>query len=132
MNSLRARYRAPSHRARKKVINRLDTHCQAFIAHSPFVVIGTSAADDGSGDVVATGRLSMGGKPALMAIRVEIREAYLHCNRAIRRARLWDEDSRPDRAILPGAGRMINEMTNLPGDPAEAERTYIEGTRELY
>ncbi|MCY4192425.1 MAG: pyridoxamine 5'-phosphate oxidase family protein [Rhodospirillaceae bacterium] len=182
MNSLRARYRAPSHRARKKVINRLDTHFRAFRAHSPFVVIGTSATDDGSGDVSPRGdepgfvridddktilipdrpsnnrldtlsnivenpeisvlflipgfsetlrmngramvtddtavlaRLSMGGKPALMAIRVEIREAYLHCNRAICRARLWDEDSRPDRAILPGAGRMTNEMTNRPGD----------------
>jgi len=198
VESLRTHYREPSERVQKKAISQLDPHCRTFIAHSPFIVIGTTAAGDGPGDVSPRGdgpgfvhiendttilipdrpgnnrldtlsniienpevaviffilgfdetlrlngratvtndaavleQLSMGGKPALMAIRLEIREAYLHCNRAIRRAKLWDEENRPDRAILPGGGRMVNEMAKLGGDPAEADRTYYEGTRELY
>lgn len=198
LDALRAHYRAPSERSRRKAIDRLDAHCRTFIALAPFLVIGTSAADDGPGDVSPRGdgpgfvnvlddrtilipdrpgnnrldsltnilenpevavifmipgfdetlrlngragltddpelldRLTMGGKPALMAIRVAVREAYVHCNRSLRRARLWDEASKPDRGILPGGGRMVHEMARLAGDPEESDRTYREGTRELY
>ncbi len=198
LEALRAHYRAPSERSRRKAIDRLDAHCRTFIAHAPFLVIGTAAANCGPGDVSPRGdgpgfvhvvddrtilipdrpgnnrldtlsnilenpevavifmipgfdetlringragltdnaelldRMAMGGKPALMAIRVGVREAYIHCNRALRRARLWDEASKPDRAILPGGGRMVHEMAELSGDPEEADRTYDEGTRKLY
>ncbi len=198
LEALRAHYRAPSERSRRKAIDRLDAHCRTFIAHAPFLVIGTAAANGGPGDVSPRGdgpgfvhvvddrtilipdrpgnnrldtlsnilenpevaiifmipgfdetlringragltdnaelldRMAMGGKPALMAIRVGVREAYIHCNRALRRARLWDEASKPDRAILPGGGRMVHEMAELSGDPEEADRTYNEGTRKLY
>ncbi len=198
LEALRAHYRAPSERSRRKAIDRLDAHCRTFIAHAPFLVIGTAAANGGPGDVSPRGdgpgfvhvvddrtilipdrpgnnrldtlsnilenpevavifmipgfdetlringragltdnaelldRMAMGGKPALLAIRVGVREAYIHCNRALRRARLWDEASKPDRAILPGGGRMVHEMAELSGDPEEADRTYNEGTRQLY
>ncbi len=198
LEALRARYRAPGERSRRKVIGRLDAHCRIFIAHAPFLVIGTAAADGGPGDVSPRGdepgfvhvvddrtilipdrpgnnrldtltnivenpevavifmipgfdetlrlngrasltddpelleQLAMGGRPALMAIRVAVREAYVHCNRALRRARLWDEASKPDRSILPGGGRMVHEMAGLEGDPDEADRSYREGTRKLY
>jgi predicted pyridoxine 5'-phosphate oxidase superfamily flavin-nucleotide-binding protein len=42
---LRALYGDVSPRAKKKVIDRLDGHCRAFIAASPFVLIATT---DGS------------------------------------------------------------------------------------
>ena len=198
LEALRAHYRAPSERSRRKAIDRLDAHCRTFIAHAPFLVIGTAAANGGPGDVSPRGdgpgfvhvvddrtilipdrpgnnrldtlsnilenpevaiifmipgfdetlringragltdnaellnQMAWGGKPALMAIRVGVREAYIHCNRALRRARLWDEASKPDRAILPGGGRMVHEMAELSGDPEEADRTYNEGTRKLY
>lgn len=125
----------------RKGNNRLDT--LANIVENPEVAIiffipgfdetlrvnGRASLTD---DPAVLETLSMGGKPALMAIRVAVKEAYLHCNRAIRRAKLWDEDSKPDRSILPGGGRMVHEMAKLDGDPAEADRTYYEGTRELY
>ena len=198
LDALRAHYRDPKELARRKVIDRLDAHCRTFIAHAPFLVIGTAGANGGPGDVSPRGdrpgfvhvaddrtilipdrpgnnrldtlsnilenpevaaifmipgfeetlrlngrasltddpdlmeRLAMGRKPALMAIRVAVREAYIHCNRALRRARLWDEASKPDRGILPGGGRMVHEMAGLAGDPEEADRTYNEGTRKLY
>ena len=147
IGALREKYRAPSERVRRKAITALDAHCRTFIAHSPFLVIGTAGASEdgkaGGGDVSPRGdgpgfvhvlddttilipdrkgnnrldtlanivenpevaiifmipgfdetlrvngraslsddpalleHLSMGGKPALMAIRVEIVEAYL-------------------------------------------------------
>jgi len=52
--TLRARYRDVSEIARKKVVTRLDKHCRAFIAISPFLCIGTTAAD-GKTDVSPRG-----------------------------------------------------------------------------
>lgn len=51
---LREHYRDPSPGSLRKQINHLDEHCRAFIAHSPFVVLATSAAD-GSVDVSPKG-----------------------------------------------------------------------------
>lgn len=52
-DELRARYDAPSDLARRKAIPKLDKHCRAFIAASPFLVIGSSAA--GGADVSPKG-----------------------------------------------------------------------------
>lgn len=42
--ALRAAYGEPSDLARRKALDRLDRHCRALIAASPFVVIGTADA----------------------------------------------------------------------------------------
>jgi uncharacterized protein len=42
---LRGLYAAPSERAVKKELTALDAHCRNFIAHSPFLVLGTAGAD---------------------------------------------------------------------------------------
>jgi PPOX class probable FMN-dependent enzyme len=44
LDELRALMGEPSELARKKQIDRLDEHCRAYIAHAPFVLIGTSNA----------------------------------------------------------------------------------------
>lgn len=51
---LRGLYGTPSDRAVRKQMTRLDVHCRNFIAHSPFLVMGTSGAD-GSTDVSPKG-----------------------------------------------------------------------------
>lgn len=43
--TLREAYGAPSERAARKVLPKLDRHCRNFIALSPFLVIGTASAD---------------------------------------------------------------------------------------
>lgn len=43
--ALRGLYGEPSPLVRRKVLDRLDRHCRALIAVSPFVVIGTSDAE---------------------------------------------------------------------------------------
>ena len=42
---LREVYRAPSELSLRKEVDHLDGNCRAFIAHSPFVVLSTAAAD---------------------------------------------------------------------------------------
>jgi PPOX class probable FMN-dependent enzyme len=51
---LRARYKSPSERAVRKQLAALDPHARNFIAHSPFLVLGTAGAD-GSVDVSPKG-----------------------------------------------------------------------------
>ena len=45
--ALEALYDAPSERVRRKQIDRLDVHCRAFIAASPFLILATSGAAGG-------------------------------------------------------------------------------------
>ncbi len=52
-DELRTHYSEPSDLARRKAVPKLDKHCRAFIAASPFLVIGSSAA--GGADVSPKG-----------------------------------------------------------------------------
>jgi PPOX class probable FMN-dependent enzyme len=56
-----------------------------------------------------------------LVVRVAVREAYLHCAKALMRSRLWDSSSRIDRALLPTIGEMINDQTggNAPLETQE-------------
>lgn len=53
-DELRTLYRQPAGGAVRKQIDSLDPNCASFVAHSPFVLIGTSAPD-GSCDVSPRG-----------------------------------------------------------------------------
>ena len=66
---LRDVFRQPSARAVAKQIDRLDDHCREFVAHSPFVVVGTSNPD-GTGDVSPKG-----GPPGFVRVLDEHRLA---------------------------------------------------------
>ncbi|HUL63437.1 MAG TPA: pyridoxamine 5'-phosphate oxidase family protein [Burkholderiaceae bacterium] len=59
-----------------------------------------------------------------LVIRVSVREAYLHCAKALMRARLWSTDSRIDRARLPTLGQMINDQTGIDA-PVETQEEMV-------
>lgn len=54
LEALRTIYRAPSETVIAKQLDRLDPHCKAFIALSPFCVLATQGAD-GIGDATPRG-----------------------------------------------------------------------------
>lgn len=55
------------------------------------------------------------------ALRVAVDETFLHCSKALVRSRLWDEESKVERGVLPPLGRMIAEQVGgIDGDAAEA------------
>ncbi len=180
-----------------KAIDHLDKYCRAFIARSPFLTIGTAAAN-GRGDVSPRGDqpgfvqvlddhtlfipdrpgnnrldtmaniianpnvgvlflvpgfedcLRVNGRASIVAddvlleaatvkgktprigIRVAVDEAYLHCAKAIRRAKLWDPDSLHERRELPSLGKMILEQTAAAPPPAEVVAEVDEYIEENY
>jgi PPOX class probable FMN-dependent enzyme len=55
-------------------------------------------------------RFSVDGRPPRTVLRVEVREAYLHCGKAFMRSRLWDPTTRVDRAAVPSMGEMLRDQ----------------------
>lgn len=46
-------------------------------------------------------------------LKVEVREAYLHCPKALMRADLWGDSHRVDRASLPSLSDMISDQLKV-------------------
>ena len=59
-------------------------------------------------------RLAVGGKPPVLAIRVHIQEAFLHCGRSSLRAQVWDPERYLPRQELPSLARMITDQMRAP------------------
>jgi PPOX class probable FMN-dependent enzyme len=71
------------------------------------------------------GRASLNLDPALMESMIEfgkkprailqiaVREAFLHCPKALMRSRLWEADAQVDRSAFPSLGEMIHEQTGM-------------------
>ncbi len=174
--ALRGLYQPPMELAVLKQLDRLDSHCRNFLAHSPFAVIGSTRPGRGTdvsprGDapgfarvlddhtiaipdrpgnnrldtmsnivadaevgllffipgidetlrVNGTARLShepalldaaaVNGREPRLVILVTVREAFLHCGKALKRSKLWHEDYRVEKSSFPSLGRMIVEQT---------------------
>lgn len=73
------------------------------------------------------------GKTPKLAVRVDVREVFLHCARAFRRARLWDPAARVERGALPPIGAMIKEMADMTAlDAAAFGARYDNAMKTLY
>lgn len=59
---------------------------------------------------------------------ITVQEAFLHCGKALIRAKLWDASRHVPRGSFPSIGRVIAEQTGAV-DPDEAERSTEEGYR---
>jgi hypothetical protein len=57
-------------------------------------------------------RFAVNGRSPSVAILVETEEVFLHCSKALIRSRLWQEDAKVDRKVLPSLGRMIAEAAD--------------------
>lgn len=57
-----------------------------------------------------------------LVVEVSVAEAYLHCAKALMRSRLWAEESRQQRSVLPGMGQMINDQTGAVQAPETQEQ----------
>ncbi|ALG09578.1 MSMEG_1061 family FMN-dependent PPOX-type flavoprotein [Kibdelosporangium phytohabitans] len=81
-------------------------------------------------DVLA--RMRTEGKPAQLAIIVEVAEVFFHCGRALIRSRLWDPASQALAGEMPSAGAVAAEQMGLDIDPAVVENMLEAGYRQLY
>ncbi|MBV9228079.1 MAG: pyridoxamine 5'-phosphate oxidase family protein [Chloroflexi bacterium] len=170
----------PSELAVRKQLAALDRHCRTFIAHSPFVLIGTynasgtcdvSPRGDAPGFVLVlddntlviperpgnrrldslrnilqtaqigllfmvpgieetlriNGRASLVrdtellertaafGKIPLIAIGVAVEECFMQCAKALKRSKLWDPTTWPERTVLPTMAQMMLDHAQPPG-----------------
>lgn len=61
------------------------------------------------------------GKVPKTLLQVEVREAYLHCPKALMRADLWGDSHRIDRATLPSLSEMVMDQLGLGKPPTTHE-----------
>jgi PPOX class probable FMN-dependent enzyme len=70
-------------------------------------------------------RWNVNGKHPRSVLRVAVREAFLHCGKAILRSKLWDESAKVDRSALPSYGQMLKDQTHVR-DSAEQIQASVE------
>ncbi|MGW5703738.1 MSMEG_1061 family FMN-dependent PPOX-type flavoprotein [Amycolatopsis japonica] len=81
-------------------------------------------------DVLA--RMRTEGKPAVLAIIVDVVETFFHCGRALIRSRLWDPASQALADELPSVGEVAAEQMGPGVDPAVLQTMLETGYRQLY
>ena len=65
---------------------------------------------------------TMQGRAPKVGLLIEVREAYLHCAKAINRAALWDPSKHIDRAQLPSYGDMLaDQVEGLTREESERQ-----------
>jgi PPOX class probable FMN-dependent enzyme len=70
-------------------------------------------------------RLDDHGKPAKLALGVEVETAFLQCGKSLRRSQLWDPATWPAAASLPSAARIFADHVALPGITEEAATAHL-------
>ena len=77
---------------------------------------------------------AVNGREPRLVILVTVREAFLHCGKALKRSKLWQDDYRVEKNSFPSLGRMIVEQTKTPRVSVdEADAVVEEGYRnKLY
>ena len=58
-----------------------------------------------------------GNRPKSVLV-VEVREAYMHCGKALIRSKLWHDNYKVQRSALPSYGQMLKDQTKI-SDSAE-------------
>jgi uncharacterized protein len=81
-------------------------------------------------DLVA--RFMVEGKPPRSVVVIEVREAYMHCGKAIRRARLWDPAAQVDRRTLPSTGQIYRDQLKLEKSAAAIDQFLEDDAKQLY
>ena len=69
------------------------------------------------------------GKVPKAILRVAVREAFLHCPKALMRADLWGESHRVERSALPSLSEMVSDQLNLT-KPTATHEEQVAGLRQ--
>ena len=66
-----------------------------------------------------------------LAIEVTVVDAYLHCAKALMRAKLWNREHQVDRSLLPSMGEMLADQTGTPALPETHDEMVARYARDL-
>jgi PPOX class probable FMN-dependent enzyme len=121
--------------------NRLDT-LKNLLENPEIALIFLLPGVNDTVRVAGTARLSVDpellasmavqGKEPKCAIVIAVRQAYLHCAKALLRSRLWEPDYVQPKGTFPSISRMIGDQIGLAEEDKKAaeartERAYKEG-----
>lgn len=76
-------------------------------------------------------RFSTRTRTPATVIVVTVREAYLQCAKALMRSRLWSDDARRDRSVLPTMGEMLADQMGVDAAPESQEAMIARYERDL-
>jgi PPOX class probable FMN-dependent enzyme len=73
-------------------------------------------------DEAFTSLCEVNGRYPKLVVHIQVKEAYLHCAKAIMRAQLWQPEARVERKVLPTMNEMLREQIGQtePAEPQEA------------
>lgn len=94
--------------------NRLDSFANLLRAPGVGLLFLIPGVDE---TLRVNGTASLGVEAARVAIRVQVREAYLHCAKSLMRAKLWDPAAKQERGVLPTMNQMIKDQIGQEGEP---------------
>ena len=69
------------------------------------------------------------GKVPKLLLKITVREAYLHCPKALMRADLWGDSHRVDRASLPTLTEMVSDQVGV-ALPKVTRTAEVEGLKQ--
>ena len=72
-------------------------------------------------------RWEVDGKRPRSVLRVAVSEAFMHCGKALIRAKLWAPEAQIDRRALPSYGQMLKDQTRLPQSADELQQSLEDG-----
>jgi PPOX class probable FMN-dependent enzyme len=72
------------------------------------------------------------GKTPKLALRIDITDAFIHCGRALKRAKLWDPESLVERKCFPSMAQMAHDQRRKDTPVAELEAFFTEFYATLY
>lgn len=75
-------------------------------------------------------RFIVDGKLPLSVIRITVKEAYLHCAKALMRSSLWNPQAKVERSVLPTMGEMLQDHTS-GAYKAETQEEMLKRYREV-
>ncbi len=113
--------------------NRLDTFAnilQSGRIGAFFLVPGVDEALRVNGaaslrnDEAFTSLCEVNGCFPKLVIHVAVKEAYLHCAKAVMRGGLWSQDAQVERSVLPTMNEMLREQIGQV-EPAEPQEVMV-------
>ncbi|MBM3342215.1 MAG: pyridoxamine 5'-phosphate oxidase family protein [Betaproteobacteria bacterium] len=124
--------------------NRLDTFSNVVATGrvgAIFLVPGVDEAFRVNGaaalrnDEALTSLCEVNGRFPKLVLHVTVKEAYLHCAKAIMRAQLWQSEAQVQRSVLPTMNEMLRDQIGgrYASEPAEPQEVLLARYRtELY
>jgi PPOX class probable FMN-dependent enzyme len=83
-------------------------------------------------DEAFTSRCEINGRFPKVVVHIAVREAYLHCAKAIMRGQLWVPEAKVERKVLPTMNEILRDQIGQT-EPAEPQEVmYARHQTELY